>query len=198
MGIGDRWSEKVSEYVSEYSGKIKQLADVENLEFIRQLTKNLVSPDRLSPFWQLKLFSLTQVPLLFLVQPKVQKLDEETCEIRVNLNFITKNHLNSIYFGAQAIGADAVVGLPSLFYARKFEGKNIVPVFKSFKADFLKRAEGDLLFVCNSGAQINAMVEKACTTGERVTEDVAAEAQLVESGEVVSQFVLGLSLKCKS
>jgi len=197
MGIGDRWSE-VTDKVSEYTGKIKHLTDAENLEFIRQLTKNLVSPDRLSPFWQLKLFSLTQVPLLFLTQPKVLKLDDETCEIRMNLNFITKNHLNSVYFGAQAIGADSVVGLPALFFARKFEGKTVVPVFKSFKADFLKRAEGDLLFVCNSGAQINAMVEKACTTGERVTEEVAAEAQLVESGEVVSQFVLGLSLKCKS
>ncbi len=89
MGISDRFNEYFTEYFSKYTGKIKQLAEPENFEFLKQLVKNMVSPDKLSPMWQLKLFSLTQVPLLFLVQPKVQKLDDESCEIRVNLNCIS-------------------------------------------------------------------------------------------------------------
>jgi Domain of unknown function (DUF4442) len=194
MGITD----KFTGYVNEYSSKIKQLADPESLEFIKQVAKNLVSPDKLSPVWQLKIFSLTQIPLLFLVQPKVQKLDDESCEIRVNLGFITKNHIGSMYFGAQAIAADAVVALPVFHHAKHFEGKSIVPIFKSVRAEFLKRAEGDLIFVCHAGAQIQAMIEKTIATGERVTEEIAAEAALVESGEVVSKFVLALSIKVKT
>jgi hypothetical protein len=172
-----------------------RLAD--NLEMLKQIAKTFVSPEQLSPAWQLKLFSITQIPLLFLVQPKVEKLDDEGCEIRINLNYVTKNHLGSMYFGAQAIGADTVIGLPAFQYAKKYEGRNMSLIFKSMNCEFDKRAEGDLLFVCQAGAQIRAMVDKTFETGERVTEDVACEAALVESGEVVSRFVLGLSLKAR-
>ena len=67
-----------------------------------------------------------------------------------------------------------------------------------FNAQFLKRAEGDLLFVCNSGAQVGQMVIQAAESGERVTADVEAEARLISTNEVVSKFILGLSLKVKN
>jgi hypothetical protein len=151
-----------------------------------------------SPDARLKFFSLTQVPLLFLVQPKLVRVDSEACEVRINLNYLTRNHLNSMYFGTQAIGADIVVGLLAMEIAEQQGGAQVVPIFKNFNAQFLKRAEGDLLFVCNSGAQVGQMVIQAAESGERVTADVEAEARLISTNEVVSKFILGLSLKVKN
>src|SRR5262249_3870428 len=71
-----RFSMGLSDQISGYVDKFKQLSDPENIEFLKQVAKNLVSPEKLSPNMQMKLFGLTQIPLLFLVQPKVQKLDD--------------------------------------------------------------------------------------------------------------------------
>ncbi len=186
-------TKKIAQQVSErVSAKF-----TEKLIDAATLVQTLKSVENYSPDMRLKLFGLTQVPLLFMVQPKVVKIDANGCEVRINLNFVTKNHLSSMYFGAQSMGADIVVGLLAFEMAREHTGVKVVPIFKDFNATFLKRAEGDLLFVCSAGAQVARMVDVAVNTGERVTEQVSAEARLVETGEVVSRFTLGLSVKAK-
>lgn len=144
---------------------------------------------------QLKLFGLAKIPLLLLVGPKVQRMDVEICEVKIPLNYLTRNHLKSMYFGTMAIGADCVVAVHALHIAQQMTGVSIVPVFKNFHADFHKRAEGAVVFRCAAGAQIAAMIEKALASGERVTENVPIEG--ICNGEIVANFTLGLSLRAK-
>ena len=40
-------------------------------------------------------------------------------------------------------------------------------IFKDFKADFLRRAEGDVHFRCNQGSDILSLVEKTTQSGNR-------------------------------
>lgn len=193
----------MSDYVEKTKKAAQQISEKLSSKFAEKLidaatlVQTLKSVENYSPDVRLKLFGLTQVPLLFLAQPKVMRLDSNGCEIRLNLNFVNKNHLSSMYFGAQAIGADTAVGLLAMDKARAHTDVKVVPVFKNFKANFLKRAEGDLLFVCEAGEQVGRMVDVAANTGERVTEEVTAVARLLETGEVVSEFSLGLSVRAK-
>lgn len=153
----------------------------------------------LSATFKLKIFGLLKIPLLFAVNPKVRTLNAQVCEVEIGLNYFTKNHLGSMYFGALAIGADAVVAIHALNIAEKFKEKaKIVPVFKSLEADFLRRAETDVIFSCEEGAAIEAMVNEALKTGERVTGPIGVKAySKSDSSEVFATFTLGLSLKAK-
>ena len=142
----------------------------------------------------LKAFGLARVPLLFLARPRVVKIDDRHCQIEIPLRKLVKNHLGSLYFGALAIGADTCVGLLA-FHKIQAVDSDIQLVFKSFAAQFLKRAEHHTQFICEEGEKIDRMIEKARSTGERVHEKLLARAEC--QGEVVAEFVLELSLKRK-
>lgn len=143
----------------------------------------------------LKAFGLTKVPLLGFVAPSVVDLSETRCEIRIPLNFRTKNHLGSLYFGVLSAGADVAGGLMAM---RQIEesGKKISLVFKDFHAEFLKRAEGDTHFICEDGLAVSELVRKTIETGERQSLEVKVVAIVPSrTADPVAKFKLTLSLK---
>jgi acyl-coenzyme A thioesterase PaaI-like protein len=142
----------------------------------------------------MRAFGLAKIPLLFMCSPRVIEISDSACKVLMPFRKIVKNHLGSMYFGAMAIGADTCVGMLATDKINQ-SGKKISLVFKSFKADFLRRAEGDTLFVCEQGEEMNAMIEKVIASGERVS--VPFKAQAFVNGEVVAEFELTLSLKLK-
>jgi hypothetical protein len=144
---------------------------------------------------QLRAFGLVKIPLLFLVMPRVIALDQKEARVRVPLNFLTKNHLRSMYFGALGIGADCVVAILALQVAKQYPDHQVVPIFKDFQANFLKRAETDVVFSCTAGEEIKDMIEEALQSGQRVTRSIAAQALNASQNEVFADFNLGLSLK---
>lgn len=143
----------------------------------------------------MKLFGLTQVPLLFAVRPKVIELSDTRCVVCLPFKRRVKNHLGSVYFGAQAIGADTCVGMLAMDKIQKSQ-KNISLVFKDFKANFIKRAVGEMLFICDDGKAITELVNEVIETKERRHKTIKAHGRV--HGEIVSEFELTLSLKEKS
>ena len=143
----------------------------------------------------LKAFGFSKVPLLFLSGTKVVHIDSKSCRVEIPFRRVVKNHLGSMYFGALAIGADACVGLLATHKIRE-QNQKIGLVFKSFQADFLKRAEGHTQFVCVEGEIIDRMIQETIKTGQRVHEKIKAQAFC--QNEIVAEFVLELSLKQKS
>ena len=145
----------------------------------------------------LKFFGLTKIPLLWFCRPKIISLNEELVEIKIPLRRRTKNHLNSMYFGALSVGADITGGFLAMMCIQKSKHK-IALIFKDFKADFLKRAEGDVHFKCNEGLKISKLVEQAIESGERENMIVHIEASVPSiSEDIVAKFELTLSLKDK-
>lgn len=151
-------------------------------------------PETIKANLMLKAFGLMKVPLLFATRAKVVNINDHSCSIHMPFTKIVKNHLGSVYFGALAIGADACIGLLA---SHKIYNKNenISLVFKSFKAQFLKRAIGETLFICDQGPLIDEMIEEAVKTKQRVTKVVLAHA--MTQNEKVAEFELELSLKLK-
>jgi acyl-coenzyme A thioesterase PaaI-like protein len=143
-------------------------------------------------------FGILKVPLIWLCRPKVVEHTDERLEVRIALRRRTKNHLGSMYFGALAVGADVTGGFLAMDPIVE-SGRNINLIFKDFKADFLRRPEGDVHFFCNDGLAIRELVTKAIESGERHNYKMNIEATVPSlSDEVVARFELTLSLKDKT
>lgn len=146
---------------------------------------------------KLRLFGLLKVPLLLFVSPSVRELSDSRCVVRIPLNRLTRNHLNSMYFGTLACGADCAGGLLAMHHIEKQAPGKVSLVFKDFQAKFLKRAEGDTDFTCEDGVIISETVRKAIETGERqnIPMRITATAPEQTGSEPVAEFILTLSLK---
>lgn len=154
-------------------------------------------PSRVRETMKLRAFGLSKIPVLFFVGPSVDDVSDEKIVVRIPLNRRTRNHVGSMYFGVLAAGADCACGLLAMrVIQEKAQGK-VSLIFKDFKADFLKRAEGDVLFICEQGKAIEELVLKAMESGERenLAVDVIATVPSQQENEPVARFVLTLSLK---
>ena len=159
--------------------------------------------DKIPASWRetarLRLFGLLKIPVIFFVGPKVVELDDRHCVIEIPLNRRTRNHYRSMYFGVLAAGADLGAGLLAQFLIEKHAADKVGILFKDFKADFLKRCEGDTRFICEEGEKIREAISQAVKTGERQNLPVRVYATVPSrsGSEPVAEFVLTLSLKAK-
>ena len=153
----------------------------------------------IGPNLYLRFFGWFRVRMIGWVGVHIVELDARRCVIRIPLRRRTKNHLNSLYFGVFAVGADVAGGLMAVERIRS-SGQPIHFVFKDLKAEFLKRAEGDTYFTCEDGEAVEALVAEAARTRERVERRVRVVATVPDKlgTEHVATFELTLSLKRRS
>ncbi len=144
----------------------------------------------------IKYFGLTKVPLIFYCRPKVIQLSDNSVTLKIPLLRRNKNHVGSMYIGALAVGADLCSALLALSLINKSKIK-IVPIFKDLHAEFIKRAEGDVHFICNEGEKINKMISTVIKEKIRVNEsiDVIAYVPSKLGENPVAKFSLTLSVK---
>ena len=148
--------------------------------------------------YYLTLFSITKIPLLWFCRPKIINISNDSIEIKIPLKRRTKNHLKSMYFGALSVGADITGGFLAMMCIQK-SNRKVALIFKDFRADFLKRAEGDVHFICNEGNKISELVNKTIESGQRENMIVHIDAIVPSiSEDIVAKFELTLSLKDKS
>jgi acyl-coenzyme A thioesterase PaaI-like protein len=143
----------------------------------------------------LRLMGIFKIPMIGYVKPRLQNITDEEVIIKIKLRRRTKNHLKSMYFGALAVGADVTAGLHAFYFCDEL---NVKPsfAFKGMKAEFLKRAETDVVFSCSEGLLIREQVLKAIQTNERQNHWVKVEAKDT-NGELVALFEMEISVKIK-
>lgn len=96
------------------------------------------------------------------------------------------------------MGAELSIALMAVDQIQKSK-KRIDFLFKDFDAKFLKRAEGDVHFVCLDAAKVKALIERALHTEERLEETFKGEALVPnKSGEPIMTYSLTLSVKNRS
>ncbi|MBI2083502.1 MAG: DUF4442 domain-containing protein [Deltaproteobacteria bacterium] len=144
------------------------------------------------------LFGLLKIPLIFYVRPRVISANTDHCEVKIPLTRRTQNHWRSMYLGSLAIGADLAGGL-ILMEVIKSSHEKISFIFKDFTANFLKRPEADVHFICKEGHKIRQAVEETIKTRDRVNTTINIMANTPKlSGEVpVATFAITLSLKAR-
>ena len=148
--------------------------------------------------WAIRLFAWTKIPLIALIRPTILQVNSKTCVVRVPLNWLVKNHLRTMYFGALCIGADLAGGLIVMNMIRA-RGSKVAFLFKDFHADFLKRVEGTVVFTCNDGEKLGRLLLKAEESGEREEGTVQVTATVPDKlgDEPAAVFTLTISMKKK-
>ena len=147
-----------------------------------------------------RLWALRNVFLLYFVKPSILAVNDERCEIRIPLNWRTRRHdIGAMYLGTLCMGADVASGLIA-FHLMRTRKLRVSFIFKDLRAEFLKRAEDDVHFSCEEGANIVALVERAMAGGERqeTTVNVIARVPKKLGDEPVARFAMTLSVKRKA
>jgi len=151
----------------------------------------------MTPTTMVRLWSLRNVFLLWLIRLRVMELNDDRCIIRVPLNWITRRRdIHAMYLGTLCMGADVAAGL--IAFNSVAQGRERVTfIFKDMKAEFLKRAEGDVYFTNIDGPLIQDLLRRAKETGERqeATVHVTATVPSKLGDEAVARFELTLSVK---
>ena len=143
--------------------------------------------------WLLFLMGIFKIPLIGYVCPKLLEINDDSVKVKIRLRRKSRNHLNSMYFGALAVGADIAGGI-HVFYYSEIMGKKVSFAFKGMKADFIKRAESDVTFESNQGQVLKAGILESIETGERVNKTILVTA-FDSNNEVVATFEMISSLK---
>ena len=101
-----------------------------------------------------------------------------------------------MYIGTMTVGADLVTGLTAMLSIRRSKRK-IILIFKDLNATFLKRAEGDTYFTCQSVEEIESAVHEVISSKERVNINVPVIATVPDKfgEESVAEFTITLSMK---
>jgi hypothetical protein len=144
--------------------------------------------------WNLFLLGKLKIPMLSYTGVKLISINDNEARVEIKLKRRTKNHLNSMYFGALAVGADVAGGIHAFYYAEKMN-KRISFAFKGMNAQFFKRAETDCLFICSDGKKVEDAVLLSINTKERVNETTKVIAYN-KNAEVVAEFEMIVSVKC--
>jgi len=135
--------------------------------------------------------------MLWLVKPTIVEVNEHRCIVRVPLNWRTRRRdIRAMYLGVLCMGADVAAGLIAFNLVREKKVR-VSFIFKDLHAEFLKRAEGDVVFTNLDGELIQGLVAKALESGEReeATVRVTATVPSKLGDEPVAKFALTLSIK---
>jgi acyl-coenzyme A thioesterase PaaI-like protein len=153
----------------------------------------MLTPFRATLF--IRAFGVRYIPLLAYCRPRVVDLSAARVEVKIPLTRRTKNHVGSMYIGVLATGADLAGGFLAIQAARDAKAKLSI-VFKDLHAEFLKRADGDVHFVCEDGKAIVDAVARVAEGGERQTCPVSVIAVIpTSSAEPIARFQMLLSVK---
>lgn len=96
------------------------------------------------------------------------------------------------------MGAELSVALKAITSIQE-SGKKIDFIFKDFSAEFLKRADGHVHFVCDEADKVAALIEEAALSSERLTRTFNGYAYVPsKSEEPVMKYKLTLSVRNRS
>jgi hypothetical protein len=143
----------------------------------------------------MRAYAFWNIPLLWWVRPSIIENSETRAILEIPLGRRTQNHLKVMYFGALAMGAEAAVAVKAVKAIIDSKQK-IDYIFKDFSAQFLKRAEGNVQFICEEGPKVIALIQKAIESGQRESETFHSYAIVPSVGpDKVAEFSVTLSVK---
>lgn len=150
-------------------------------------------------YLQLYGLAVGKIPMILWLTPRIDMLQKDRAQIRIPLNYRSKNHLGSLYFGALCVGADLAAGLLAyklIAAVRHQTGTSVSMVFKDFQSKFLRRPEADTAFLCKDGEVIQNCIMRCLQSGSR--EQCTTEVLAFTGDDIhlpCAHFTLTLSVK---
>lgn len=141
------------------------------------------------------MFGWLKIPLIAYTRPTVVEASNDRVVVRIRLSRRTKNHLGSMYFGALSVGADLAAGYAAMQRIAAAD-QPVSFVFQAVAAEFLRRPDGAVDFVCDRLDPVHRIVDRTLRTGEREAADVPVTCVLASNpSQVVARFTMTLSVK---
>ncbi|RAL24962.1 hypothetical protein DL240_01765 [Lujinxingia litoralis] len=127
-----------------------------------------------------------RMPLLALVSPRVEVLNEATCQVDIPFGWRNRNIFGTMYFAASMMAAEMTTGGLVLFH-NAVRPERFSYIVRHISADFVKPARSRVSFECVQGDEVARAFAQASRSGERVNqllEVVGRRADGVETARV--------------
>lgn len=147
---------------------------------------------------KIELFLHDSVPMIKYSNISLEEINDDRAIAKIPFTEQNKNHVNSVYFGSLAIGADVAAGGLAFYH---IDSKHIdsTVVFKDFKANFIKRAEGDVYFICKDRDIIEQSINEMLLTKKRINFSLFVVATTcLDTCDPVAEFELTTSIKLRA
>ncbi|MCL6258751.1 DUF4442 domain-containing protein [Aquiflexum sp. TKW24L] len=142
-------------------------------------------------FWWAMLFKL---PSAVFWRLKIKYLSLEKCEVTIPYFWRSQNPFKSIYFAAMAGAAELSTG--ALCQVRMAGKGSYSMLVVDFKAEYHKKANQKITFVCDQGIELGKLVD-GLNPGENNSLTMVSTGTN-PSGEIVARFFVTWSIKRKS
>lgn len=145
------------------------------------------------------LIGFLKIRMIWFTRPRVVRFDDEIFAIKLRLSRRTKNHFNSMYLGALAVGADLAAGMVPFYFTKQMK-LNLSLAFKHANATYHKRADSDVYFVLKNPTSFLKIIQELDEARERKNYNIPIQAYIhfgQENQLLVAEFDMGLSLKIK-
>lgn len=143
-----------------------------------------------------RLYLLKKLPLAFIAGLRVKELSDEKAIVTIKYGWLTQNPFRSMYFACLSMAAEMSTGLLALNGVYDSNPPVSMLIIKN-QAVYMKKAVGNITFICADGKILNAAISMAKTTGEGVEIDAKSIGK-DEAGDIVAEFVFTWSLKAKT
>ena len=145
----------------------------------------------LSP-WKLRYFFLQNLPSAFFWGLRINRADENECQVRLPYSWYSKNPFRSIYFAAQCGAAELSTGTLAIL---ALAGKPPVSMHVlNVRTEFTKKAVGVTTFTCSDGQKVFATIDEVLSTGKSKTITMTSIGALAD-GTVVSKTEITWTFK---
>src|SRR5690606_34016154 len=138
---------------------------------------------------------LFKLPIAKIAGLRLHHFDQNKAEISVRYGWLNQNPFRSMFWAVQGMAAELSTGILCIDKIQK-SGYKISMLVVGLEANFTKKAVGKIIFTCEQGAELDAVLQKAIKTGEGQTLKMRSIG-IDEKGDPVSEFFFVWSFKLK-
>ena len=113
---------------------------------------------------RMKLFLFWKLPAAWFMGIGVQSCDGQRAVVRLPYGWRSQNPFRSTYFAAQCAAGELSTGLLAIALLRDLPPTSMLVTH--IEAKFTKKANQTLLFTCEQGAEMEAVLQTCMETGE--------------------------------
>lgn len=136
-----------------------------------------------------------KLPIAKIAGIKLKHYDDSKAETSVKLAWLNQNPFKSMFWAVQGMAAELSTGVMCISKI-KASNKRISMLVVGLEANFTKKAVGRIVFTCEQGNELDAVLQKAIETGEGQTLKMKSTG-VDENGDQVSEFIFNWSFKLK-
>ncbi len=137
-----------------------------------------------------------KLPIAKIAGLKLHQFDENKAQISVKYGWLNQNPFKSMFWAVQGMAAELSTGILCIDKIQKSDHK-ISMLVVGLEANFTKKAAGKIIFTCDQGEELDAVLQKAIETGEGQTLKMRSIG-LDEKGDQVAEFLFTWSFKVKN